>query len=176
MKKPFDAHFRHQIKMAIKNKQDLAELLSDWCIRGQDLSNSIISWLDVCGEDLTGTNFANCILGTKDTEIKLCGTNLTQSCFIGTYCEGQVSARGANLSHCNFRNAFMPYVDYRLADLSHSIFCNTVFSIGSDRAVGSKFTTDVFRTLTKHWGLVVLQQEEYDKLVRNQKSEVKYGI
>ena len=91
--KPFTNAIQEQIIEYKKSRLDISDLIKNVDISGQDLSNTIISRLDISDQDIKETNFANAILGTKDTIINVNRSTLDGSCLAGITCTGNVWAR-----------------------------------------------------------------------------------
>ena len=164
--KAFTNAIQEQIIEYKKSRLDISDLIKNVDISGQDLSNTIISRLDISDQDIKETNFANAILGTKDTIINVNRSTLDGSCLAGITCTGNVWARRTSFKNCNFKRAFVPYIDFRYADFRGASFCETIFTIGTEKAVGAIFDKDFFRDLAGKWGIVVLYESEYQELIK----------
>lgn len=171
MKTLFDTILREKIREYVKNRLDISDLIKDRNIKGENLSYAIIKELDIHDEDVSECNFAHAIIGTSDNIINFNRAILKNCCFMGTTFPGIVWARRADFRNCNFKDAFAPYVDYRYSMMQNSTFCNTIFSISSEKSHGACFSKDFFKDLADKWGLVFLYQEEYEKLINNQRKE-----
>lgn len=171
MKINFDEKYRFKIREMIKNKIDISEAIKDRNIKGEDLSGAIISELDIHDEDVTGCNFANCIIGRADNIVNFNRTIAQNCCFVRTVCSGRVWARRADFRGSNLKGAFLPYVDYKYAIMDNCNFCNTVFSLGTAYSYGASFSKDFFQDLGKALGLVILYKDEYEQLLNNKSKE-----
>lgn len=161
MKIAMSNDLKHKIKMSIKNRQDIADLIRNVNIKGEDFTGAIITELDVHDEDITGTNFTRAIIGQKGTKsgnMPWVNFNraIARDCsFIRTTFPGIVWARRVDARGCNFKGAFMPYVDYKYANMKRCNFCDTVFSFGTQKSYGAVFSPDLFQDLAKFWGITI---------------------
>ncbi len=164
--KPMTNALKEKIMIWVKNRKDISDLIKDVNIKGMDLSGAIIKELDIHDQDIRKTNFARAIIGTKDNIINMNRTNLRGCCFVRTQFPGKLWVRRADIRDCNFKGAYVPFADYKFARLEGCNFCDTVFSIGTQRAYGASFSPDFFKDLAKFWGInvtVTSMEEKNDK-------------
>ena len=154
-----------QIIQYKKKDLDIAALIENINIKGMDLSDAIISYLDVSDQDIQETNFANSIIGTKDNVVNFNRAIINGCCFAGTTFPGIVWLRRAYARNCNFKRMFAPYVDYRYTDFRGSSFCYCTWTIGTDKGLGAYFDDNFFRELSFYWGTKVISNELYNNLL-----------
>lgn len=153
MLKNMPHELRSAIKMHIKNKLDIAELIKGYQLEGEDLSGAVITFLDVADENISRCNFADAVVGTPSTVVNFNRVIAKECCFFRTTFPGKVLARQGDFRNSNFKGTFMPYVDYKYADMRNCNFCDCVFSIGSQKSYGAMFSEDFFKDLAQHWGV-----------------------
>lgn len=152
---PLTNALKEQILQYKKKGLDIASLIQNVNIKGADLSGTFISYLDASDQDISGTNFANCKIGTADTVVNFNRTILDNCCFVGTTFPGVVWIRRARARNCNFERASFPFADYRYCDFRGSKFCDSIFSIGTEKGYGAVFDENFFKELAKYWGVTI---------------------
>jgi len=168
MKKPMSNKLRKKIKMYIKNKLDISDLIKDVSIKGENLSRAIIKDFSRPDDDISGCNLCEAIIG-EDGKI----TNLNRVIAKNMNCQravlkGKVWLRLANARNSNFKEAFMPQLDYRFADLRGCDFCGAIFNFGSDKGVGAILGDDFFKDFAKQWGVEI-------KIIKGKENERNVG-
>lgn len=145
---------RNKIKMYIKNKKDISEIIRGYSLKGENLSKAIIKDFGRrVNEDLSGVTLNFAVLGSNgvttdctnaifyDKDKKL-GSNFKYTRFLGKWI-----LRGADLRCSHFGGAYIPYVEYQRADLRNAILCNTVFSIGDFKGKEAKISKEFFEQI-----------------------------
>lgn len=160
MKTKMTQDIRDEVAMRIKNRIDIADIINGYAIDNEDLSGAIITKFDRDGENISNLILTNAIIGTETGETNLNRVIGVGCNFKGTRFLGKVNARKANLSRSNFSNAYIPYCDYRFADVRGCTFCGTIFTIASTYSYGAKFSPEFFSELGKHFNLEIKVKEE----------------
>lgn len=166
MEKAMTHALREKIKLRIKNRLDISDLIEGVSIAGMDLSNSIIKKLNKESCDMSNCNFCGAVIGEEKSVIRLThaiarNCNFKRVKFLGKVMARCIDARGAN-----FYGAFMPYIDYRYADLRKCNFCECVFSLGTAKSYGAQFSPDFFQDLAEFWSIEIKQtsmEEKHEK-------------
>jgi uncharacterized protein YjbI with pentapeptide repeats len=153
---------RERITLAIKNGSDISELIKGVSIKGENLSGALITEFDVTGQDISRCDFSRATIGTKDNVVYMNNTRARECSFVRATFPGKVMARRADFTGSSFKGAFIPYADYKFADLRGCTFCDTVFSIGTPRAAGAMFSEDFFKDLAKYWGIEITIRKGVD--------------
>lgn len=158
--KPMSQTLREKIKIAIKNGQDISDLIKDVDIRGEILDRAIIKDFNRFNGDISKASFVRAIIGEEGKVINLShvnanGCNFKYAKFLGT-----LELRNARATNCNFCGAFIPSADYRNADFRGSVFCGTIFALSNWAGSGAKFDKKVFEMIFKHWGIDLTQEGE----------------
>lgn len=155
MKPPLPNEIRDKIKLYIKNGLDISELIENYSIAGEDFTNAIVKRFNRPDEDISGIVLANAIIGEEGKVTNL-NRVIARNCnFRRSVWKGEVWARRADARNSAFTDAFVPYIDYRHADLRNCDFCGTVFQIATPKALGAKFSPEFFQDLAKFWGLEI---------------------
>jgi len=141
--------------MRMKNGLDISDLITGYDLKGEDLTGAIITKWDASSKDISECKFTRATIGSKDTTINLNRVKATNCSFIRTQFVGEVVARQANFQGSNFKGAFLAYFDYKYADLRRCDFCDSIFSIGTSKSLGAKFSTDFFKDLAAHWNIKI---------------------
>jgi uncharacterized protein YjbI with pentapeptide repeats len=157
MKQINHAH-RDRIVYAIKNQQDVSDLLVGYDIRGLDLTGAVIHNLNVSNQDISNTNFTRAVIGSNNGSVNLNRVIANNCSFIGTMFPGPVTVRRATFHGCNFTGAFMPYADYRFSKFTACKWCDAVFRIGTHNSIGAIFDDSFFGDLSAHWGVRVIRK------------------
>ena len=147
-KKQMTHAIRKKITEYTKSKLDIAPLIKDVDIKGENLARSYISELAVPGEDISNTNFT----GAK---VKIIGNAAkAKNCrFIRTQFLPGSSFRGADLRGSNFYEANGAYIDYAYSDMRGANICGTVFSFASRFGRGAKVSRNIIQLLEKWWDI-----------------------
>lgn len=167
MEKAMTHAIRDEIKMRIKNRLDISDLIAGVNIQGMDLSNSIIHTLDKTNCNISNCNFCGAKIGEERKVVRLTNAIAKNVNFKRVKFLGKVMARGIDARGANFYSAYMPYVDYRYADLRGANFCECVFSLGTAKSYGAKFSPDFFQDLAAFWGLEIKIISMEDKNGKN---------
>jgi len=159
---------RKKIRMYVKNRIDISLLIKDVCIKGENLSNAIIKDFSRPDDDISGCNLACAIIGEEG---KI--TNLNRVTAKNINCQkavlkGIIWLRRADCRNGNFKEAFMPHLDYRYADLRDCDMCGAIFNFGSDKGVGAILGENFFKEFEKQWGVEirVIPGKENERNVR----------
>jgi len=106
-------------------------------------------------DNISGTSFINSVIGSPGQIINLSGTTMRNCNFKGTRFISKALFRNVDAEGCNFSEADLSLVEYQYANLVNCKFCETVMRIGSRLGLGAKFDKNLFRELTKWWGIDV---------------------
>ena len=160
MKTPMTHELRSQIAMAIKNKQDISDLIENYSIAGEDLSYAIIKRFYRDADDISGVNLTNAIIGTEQegasmNRVVAVGCNFKSTRFLG-----YASCRKANFTGTNWTDAYIPYCDYKYADLRGCNFCGTAFTMSVNQSYGAKFDPKFFEHLGKMFNLTITPNKD----------------
>ena len=151
---------RKKIKMYIKNRLDISELIKDVSIKGEDLSRAIIIRLVKVNCDLSACNFSGAVIGKEGEIVQLSGSilrdcNFTDVKFIEKIWMRKVDARGSNFNGC-----FMPYLEYQYSDMRNCKFCGTIIRLGSKEGYKAKVDGSIFEALSKAWNVNIEIKEK----------------
>lgn len=160
---------RKEVQTKIKNNIDIGSLITPYSISGEDFAGAVIKEFNRVEEDLSNLNLANAIIGEEGKETHISRSNMKGCCFKGTKFLGKVIAKKTDFRNTDFSGAYIPYCDYRLADMRGCTFCGTIFTIQTGYSLGAKFDVAFFKDLAKHWDVQVIPRAEYEKLLSNQK-------
>jgi uncharacterized protein YjbI with pentapeptide repeats len=155
MKLPMTNEVRKQVAMAIKNKLDISDLIENYSIAGEDLSYAIINRFNRDRDNICGLNLTHAIIGTEATPASMNQIIAIGCNFKGTKFLGQVSLRKGNFNNTNWNDAYIPYCDYKFADLRGCSFCGTVFTMSTSLAHGAKFSPSFFEHMGKLFNLSI---------------------
>lgn len=142
---------KNKIKVYIKNRLDISELLLNKDIRGLDLSHAIIGNLDRPNGDISHTVFYNAKIGTDGKVVNWSNCKVNDCNFKRAEFKGKLIVRRADLRRCNFTGAKMFNVDYRYADFRNCRFCSIVMKIGTHEGQNARFSKDILEALTEGW-------------------------
>lgn len=142
---------REQIKERIRNKIDISDLIEDVDIKGENLSNAIISKLRIINSNISGCNFSNSILGNDKDIFTLIRVTMDNCNFNGAKFIGNAQIRSCKARNCNFKNSDVALVSYEYTDFSGSTFCNAKITIDSRGGLGAIFDISLLKDLTKEW-------------------------
>lgn len=144
--KPMTDSIRRQISERRKSKMDIADLIRDVEIKGEDLSYSYISELNAVNRDVSDCNFTG-------TTMKFMGQNCIarNARFIAVVLLPGSSLRGADLRRSNFLRANCGYIDYAYADLRGANICGAVVSLASRLGFKAVLSENIFEMLKKWW-------------------------
>jgi len=166
---------REKVGMFIKNKIDISDLIDGYSVKNMNLAGAIITKWNVSERDISGVNLARAKIGSPNTTIFMNNTkarncNCNQTQFIGKVMARRLDARGTT-----FLGAYMPYMDYRYANLEGCNFCDCVFSIGTAKAYGAKFDDKFFKDIGEFWGVEIniKSMEEKNHDTGRLKSDIK---
>jgi len=169
MKKMLSLKQKEKIANYIKNRIDISDLITDYDIKGLDLSRAIISKFNRPDDDMSGTIFANTVIGIQG-EV----TNLSRSKFQGCNFKnarflGKVWLRHADLRNCNLQGTHIPHMDFKFADFRGCNFCGVCFPHGDIAAkpgLGAKFSDNLFDDIAKGWELPILTTTQVKELMK----------
>ena len=155
MKPKLSGAQRLEIKMYIKNKLDISPLIENYCVSSEDFTGAIIKKFDRPDEDISGIVLSNCIMGEEGKVTNL-NRVIARNCnWRNSIWKGEVWARRGDFRHTSMTDIFLPYIDYRYADLRNCDFCNAVFQIGTAKGLGAQFSQDFFSDLAKSWNVEI---------------------
>ena len=167
-KKPITKEFRIKIQKYIKARMDISEIIKGYDIKGMNLERAIISEFNRPDEDLSGTNFANAIIGKDGRKCNCSRTNFSNCNFKNARVIGIFWFRYCNLQNCNFTNCHMPHVQYPFADLRGSDFCGGCFPIGTiatKSGIGATFSDNIFSEIANGWDMTILTPTQIQELL-----------
>lgn len=141
---------KDKINMAIKNGNDISDLIDGWDISGMYLSKAKITKFNRVQENLTNINFVGAIIGDVDKITNLSGCNFMGSNFQSVKFLGKVWLRNTDLRNCNFNDAWMEGVEYQGADLRNITLCNAFIRLGSKSGYKAKFDWKQFELLAQY--------------------------
>ena len=159
--KTIDLVLRTKIHNYIKNGADISELIRGYSISNEDFTGAVIKDFYYSGETIENTNFTRAIIGVaEEKRVYLDNARLINCSFIRTQFPGWVTCRSMRAEGCSFKGAFMAYFDYKYACFDDGcVWCDTIFSIGTERGTGATFGRTFFRELGKSWGIEVKRKE-----------------
>ena len=67
---------RKKIRLMVKNKHDISDIIENVNIKGEDLSHAIISRFNRTGQDMSRTNFSHATIGQEGVVTNLSGNKL----------------------------------------------------------------------------------------------------
>ena len=170
MKLKLAAQQIEEINMYIKNGADISPLIADYSVKGENLSNAIIKTFDRPDEDISGLILTGATIGEEGKVTNLNRTIAKGCNFRQTTWKGDVWARRADFSGTSFHSAFLPYMDYRNADMRHCDFCGAVYQFATERGLGVKYSDEFFEELGRFWNVIILRREEYENLMKNKEA------
>lgn len=141
---------KDKITNAIKNGNDISDLVEGWDISGMYLSSAKISRFNRVQENLTNINFVGAIIGDPSKITNLSGSNFMGCNFQGSKFLGKVWLRNADLRNCNFNDAWLEGVEYQGADLRNISLCNAFLRLGSKSGYRAKFDWKQFELLAQY--------------------------
>lgn len=154
MKTP-TASLKKKIQTYVKNGMDISDLIDGVNIKGMDLGRSRIKRLNIVGQNISGTNFANAIIGEENNTVIISGCNVRNCSFQGAKVLGKFLFRKNDARGCIFREAWLPFAEYQHTDFRQCSWCDCVIRIGARAGCGAKFDRGLFRELTKYWNVSV---------------------
>ena len=171
MKPKLPADVKAKIALYNKKQLDVSELIKNYSLENEDLSNCTIENMNIPDENISNANFCGARIGSLDkitnwNRVKAIGCNFRHTKFIGT-----VWARHADFRTSSFNRASAPNVDYRFADFRGCDFCYTIFSVGTDKSLGSKFDEKFFKDMAEQWNIGILPKNEYDEYLKWKQSK-----
>lgn len=153
--KPLSESQKQHITIAIKNRQDISNLLVGYSIQGLNLSWAIIKTFNRIEDDLSNCNFSHAIIGQEKTITNLTSSilfhaNFTKATFLGSTWLKNVNARFANFTACSFNDLHYQYGDFR-----HTKWCGATFRLSTNHCKGAKFSGEFLVELGKIMNLDV---------------------
>ena len=158
--KPVTHELRNKIKMMIKNKEDISDLLDNIDIRGEDLSYAIIKRFNRTKQNLSRTKFTYAVIGEEGIVTNLSGNIFRECDFCNTHFLGTVYMRRCDCRGSNFSCAWMHNVEYQYSDMRQCNFCEAILRLGSDYGYKTKVDKNIFLDLAKHWNIKVEIKDE----------------
>jgi len=155
MERPMTHELRTQIALYIKNRLDISELIAGVDIRSMDLSGSIIKKLDKSNCNISNCNFCGALIGGDNEVIRLTNAIAKNCNFKRAKFLSKVMARRIDARDSNFYCTYMPYIDYRYADLRGCNFCECIFSLGTAKSYGASFSPEFFQDLASFWNIEI---------------------
>lgn len=151
---------REQIKIAIKNGNDISHLIKGVTICNEDLSGARIKEFNRISEDLSGLKLSKAIIGEEGKITNLSGSNMRKCRFDDVVFLGFIYMRRCDCRDSVFSGATMHNLEYQYTDFRGCTFCETAIRLGTSFSLGAKFSSDVFKDLGKMWGLEIKQKDE----------------
>ena len=149
---PYTNEIDRKIKMYIKNKKDISELIANVDIKGINLSGAIIKYLNRLKCDLRGINFSHCILGSDNKIFSIIQCDISNCNFNYAKFIGATFLRSCKAHNVNFKEADVSKVSYEHTDFGEdSDFCGAIIKIGTNQGIGAKFPKSLFYNLMKGW-------------------------
>ena len=159
MKKPMSNDLRKKIAIHIKNRIDISALIKEISIKGENLSRAIITAFNRPGDDISGCNFCEAIIGEEDKITNLSSITGINTNWQRVIFKGKIWFRKANMKNSNFKGAFAPLLDYRFADLRNCNFCDMVINNGSSKATGAILDANFFKGFAEQWGVEITMKK-----------------
>ena len=142
---------RETINMYIKNGKDIANLIKDRNIKGENLNRAIITKLERVKDDISGCSFAFAKIGNSEDIVKILETKMQNCNFECTEFIGRAWIRSCDAQNCNFKGADVSKVDYRYTNFLGCSFCESVIKISTRSGIGCQFPKSMFEELCKGW-------------------------
>jgi len=150
IKKKLMTHgLREKIRKYKKSKIDIADLLKDVLITGEDLSFAYISELNIANEDISNCDFSNSTIKLIANKAKI-----KNSKFVRTQFVPGSSLRGADCRRSNFFKANLGHIDYSYSDLRGCNMCGTIISFSSRLGYKCKISENVIDLFQKWWDII----------------------
>jgi len=151
--RPLTHDLEEKIKIAIKNRIDISDLIEDVDLRNANLSRAIIKKLKRIDTDISNCNFSYSQLGDPEnkTIFTIIRCKMLNCNFEGASFVGKAWVRSCDAKGCNFRNADISKASYEHSDFRNSTFCNAVIRIGTSEGMGCRFPKEMFDELCKGW-------------------------
>jgi len=150
--RPMTHSLRKKIRIRIKNRQDISDLIKDVDIKKENLNRAIISSFDAIHRDISGTTFVNAVIGEKNKEIHMHWCTAYHSSFKDTTFLGRLFLKNADMRHTSFVGCtILGGVEYQHSDLRGCNLCDALWTVGSRAGHGCK----VDKSLIDRWGLKI---------------------
>jgi len=149
--RPMTHAIRKQIALCRKNHQDIADIIQDVEIKGEDLSSCVITKLNRSFDDISHCNFGSCVIGKEKEEIVLVGTNMQHCNFKQARILGKFNIKKADARWASFYDTYMPYTEYQHTDLRGCNFCDAIFRYGSRAGHGAKMDKHLIEFWAIEW-------------------------
>lgn len=147
--KPMTHKLRNKIKLAIKNRQDISDLIEGVDIKGENLSYAIIKRMDRIQDDFSGATFDYCVFGQSRERMNWSGS-IAQNCrFRNARFESFMVFRGTDFRGSSFREAFLPFMTCEKADFRRVNWCDVTLQLGSEKMHNAKFSYGLIKVLAK---------------------------
>lgn len=153
---PLTHNLQEKIKIRIKNKLDVSDLIDNVDIRGADLSRAIIKTFKRTDADISNCNFAYAILGDSENRsniFSIIRCKMHNCNFEGAQFIGQAWVRSCEAQGCNFRNADISRCSYEHSNFKGCTFCGAVIRIGTNEGIGAIFPKEMFADLCRGWSM-----------------------
>jgi uncharacterized protein YjbI with pentapeptide repeats len=158
--KPVTNELKAKIRLMVKNKLDISDLIQDVNINGADLSYAIITKFDRIRQTISNVNFSYATIGDMRRITNLSRSKFYNCIFCYTKFIGIIYLRHAYCKDCNFNCAYLPDVEYQYSVFENCTFCESVLRIGTDYGYKAIFDKNLFKDLSKHWGVEVRKRED----------------
>ncbi len=156
-KKPMTEAQKEKIQMAIKNRNDISDLIEDYDISNMYLAGAVIKRINRIQENLPNINFSRAIIGEEGKITNLSGCNLKGSNFLRAQFLGKVWFKGCDLRNCNFNGAWLPNAEYQFADMRNIQLCDAVIRIGSKNGFKAKLEWKIFELFAEYLEVEIIK-------------------
>lgn len=153
--RPMTNELRDKIRTYIKNKIDISSLIDGICIKGENLSHSIIKYMNRSEDDISDCNFAYAKLGSDDKILSIIRCKMINCNFEEAEFIGKAHVRSCQAQNCNFKGANVSKADYQHTNFKGSTFCNAIIRIGTTEGIGAIFPKEMFEELCRGWSMRV---------------------
>ncbi len=160
---PMSHKLKEKIRMYVKNKIDISDLISNVEIKGEDLSHAIIKKFNRTGENLSGTNFSYSEIGEEGIVTNLSNNKFLNCNFRNAHFLGTVYLRKCDCRGSNFQCAWLHNVEYQYSDVRNCNFCEAIMRLGSDYGYKTKVDKNIFLDLAKYWNIKIEIKEDQDE-------------
>ena len=157
--KPMSSDLRRKIKMAIKNRLDISDLIRDVDIKGEDLQYAIIKDFTRIKCNISRVNLSNAVIGQKGKITNISGNIMRECNFGDTTFIGKVFMRRCDCTGSDFSGADCRDVEYQNSNMRDCRFCETVLRIGTAYGMGARFSQDFFKDLEQGWNVEIRVKE-----------------
>ena len=151
---PMTSVLREEIKMHIKNKVDISDLIKEVNLKNEDLSFAIIEKIRIIDQNISNCNFTGVRFGKEvvsSVDVVFLRSNLQYCNFTGAIFLSKAWIRSCDVKYANFRNADVSSVGYEFSNFTGCSFCGAKIRIGTRDSAGSTFDVNLLGDLTKSW-------------------------